>query len=189
MKKALLLHGIPEKTEYFDSNHDSPSNAHWLPWLQKELLMRDYLAQTPEFPEPYLPQYKKWVTVFQQFDIDADTLLVGHSCGAGFLLRYLSENKIHIDTLVLVAPWIDPTHELDTGFFDFEIDSQISERVRRVILFSSLTDDEVVLESVEIIRKKISQIQVSVFPDAGHFCFEDMGTRAFPELLESIINE
>lgn len=178
---------MPGKGEYFNPTYDSPSNAHWLPWLQKELLMRGYVAQTPEFPEPYNPQYEKWVNVFEQFDIDQDTLLVGHSCGAGFLLRYLSENKINIDTLALVAPWIDPTGILSTDFFNFEIDNHISKCVHRMVLFSSLDDDPVITESVRIIAEKLPTMKIVEFADKGHFCLGDMGTREFSELLEEII--
>jgi len=47
-------------------------------------------------PEPYSPDYAKWCSVFKQFVIDSDTQLIGHSCGAGFLLRYLSENDVKV---------------------------------------------------------------------------------------------
>lgn len=30
------------------------------------------------------------------------------SCGAGFLLRWLSENSVRIAKLILVIPWLDP---------------------------------------------------------------------------------
>lgn len=187
MKKALILHGMPEKEEYFSSTSDSPSNTHWIPWLQKELLLHGYLTQTPEFPEPYTPQYEQWVDVFNQFDIDENTTLIGHSCGAGFLVRYLSEHTMKIDTLVLVAPWIDPMHAHIPDFFNFEIDTSLHTKVKHIIMLSSCTDDPDVIRSVEIIKEKIPQIHIIEFADKGHFCYEDLGTRAFPELLEIII--
>lgn len=44
MKKALILHGMPGKEEYYSKTSDSPSNAHWLPWSQKELLVSGYIV-------------------------------------------------------------------------------------------------------------------------------------------------
>lgn len=175
------------KEEYFDPSADSPSNAHWLPWIQKELLMRDYIAQTPEFLEPYLPQYEKWVQVFEQFELEEDTLLVGHSCGAGFLLRYLSENNIQIGQLVLVAPWIDPTNMLKTDFFDFEINPSILDRAESVTIFSSLDDMDMIIKSVEAIKENLPEVNIIEFEDKGHFCLSDMNTREFPELLDTIL--
>ncbi|HSE56651.1 MAG TPA: hypothetical protein VLB02_01025, partial [Candidatus Paceibacterota bacterium] len=89
MKTALIVHGMPSKEEYFDREGKSPSNSHWFPWIQQQLLINGFLAQTPEMPEPYLPVYEKWCSVFEQFSIDEHATLIGHSCGAGFLLRWL----------------------------------------------------------------------------------------------------
>jgi len=84
MKNAILLHGKPSKKEYLNSNTRSPSNNHWFPWLQKQLLVRDIIAQTPELPNPWRPKYPKWKKEFERYDVTSETLLVGHSCGGGF---------------------------------------------------------------------------------------------------------
>jgi hypothetical protein len=39
MKNAVLIHGMPSKDEYFDPSAPSLSNAHWFPWLQKQLII------------------------------------------------------------------------------------------------------------------------------------------------------
>ena len=59
MKKAIIIHGSPSKEEFFDQKTPSPSNFQFLPWLQKELLLRDVIAQTPEMPAPYNPVYEE----------------------------------------------------------------------------------------------------------------------------------
>lgn len=86
MKTAIIIHGMPPKEEYFNAEYPSSSNKHWIPWIQKQLILNGILAQTPEMPEPYDPDYTKWYSVFEQFTIDGDTQLIGHSCGGGFLL-------------------------------------------------------------------------------------------------------
>ncbi|MFH1088509.1 MAG: alpha/beta hydrolase, partial [Patescibacteria group bacterium] len=83
MKTALILHGKPSKKGYYDPKRESQSNEHWIPWLQHQLLLRDILAQTPEWPKPYDPNYKDWSDLFSQFKVDKNTILIGHSCGAG----------------------------------------------------------------------------------------------------------
>jgi len=84
MKNAILLHGTPSKEEYYSLEYPSASNAHWFPWLQKQLLIKDIPAVTIEMPSSYLPDYSLWQTEFERFDITPETILVGHSCGGGF---------------------------------------------------------------------------------------------------------
>jgi len=100
MKSAIIVHGMPSKEEYFKVDRPSQSNSHWLPWLQHQLIINGFLAQTPEMPEPYKPNYEKWRSLFERFEIREDTFLVGHSCGGGFLVRYLSENNIQSGKLL-----------------------------------------------------------------------------------------
>ena len=40
-RNAVILHGQPSREEYYDPNAPSMSNAHWLPWLQAQLLKID----------------------------------------------------------------------------------------------------------------------------------------------------
>lgn len=188
MKTAIILHGMPDKEDYYNPKGDAESNCHWLPWIQRQLILRDVLAQTPEMPRPYTPDYESWNHVFNQFEIDEQTILIGHSCGAGFLLRWLSENKKQIDKLILVAPWIDPTNELgdNNAFFDFEIDSDLAKRTNGVYVFNSSNDDVPIHKSVHEITKKIPNTQLIEIENKGHFTFSGMGTREFPELAATV---
>lgn len=187
MKSAIILHGRPSKEEYFNSDGSSPSNSHWLPWLQQQLIINGVLTQTPEMPNAYLPVYEDWCKIFEQFKIDKDTILVGHSCGAGFLLRWLSENKISVGKVVLVAPWIDPTKKLQNDFFNFEIDKDLLHRVKEFCIFISKDDEKSIIDSVEIITKNLPHVEVKWFEDKGHFTLGDMKTEKFPELLDFIL--
>lgn len=186
MKTAIIIHGMPSKEEY-DAAPER-SGEHWYPWLKKELEVKGFEVQTPEMPVPYDPNYEKWKSTFEQFHIDEDTVLSGHSCGGGFLLRWLSEHNTKVGQLILVAPWIDPTGELGqrNDFFDFEIDHNlVSKTVNGIIVFYSTDDDEVVLKSVDKIKATISDIKIREFTDKGHFTTGD-GVSEFPELLEEI---
>lgn len=186
MKTAIIVHGKPEKDEYYSPEGDSQSNCHWIPWLQKQLIVHGILAQTPEMSTPYEPVYEEWKATFEQFAIDEDTILVGHSCGAGFLVRWLSEEKVAVGKVVLVAPWIDPSKEMGTNFFDFTIDEEIVARTKNITIMYSTNDDEDVLATVSLLKEKLPTATVHTFTDKGHFTLGDMGTREFPELLSII---
>lgn len=186
MQNAIIIHGTTDKGEYFDENYPSLSNSHWIPWFQKQLLIKGIITQTPEMPEAYKPSYEKWKIELERYEINKETTLAGYSSGGGFLIRWLSENKVIIKKLILVAPWLDPHGIMIGNFFNFEIDENINARIGKIHLFISKDDDEDILKSVDIIKSKIPEITKHVFTDKGHFCFSDMGTDKFPELLESI---
>jgi predicted alpha/beta hydrolase family esterase len=190
MKNAIIIHGTCSKKEYFDDKYPSLSNSHWLPWLQKQLLIKGIFTQTPEMLNAYGSEYKykEWVKQFECFDINEETILIGHSSGGGFLIRWLSENKIKIKKLILVAPWIDPEKEEGTNFFDFEIDKHIPKRIEETHLFVSSDDDKDILDSVKIIEKNIPNIKFHKFSNLGHFTFDRMHTDSFPELLNTVID-
>jgi len=149
--------------------------------------MRDIYTHTPEVPDAFIPVYVKWKKEFERYDVNSNTTLVGHSCGGGFLLRWLSENKKKGDKLIFVAPWLDPDKKETTDFFEFKIDSTISKRFNEVHLFTSADDGKHILKSVEIIKKELPNISLHEFTDRGHFCYEDLKTDKFPELLNVIV--
>jgi uncharacterized protein len=188
MKTAIILHGKPPNEEYLDPESPSPSNAHWLPWLQRRLLLGGVLAQTPEMPKPYDPDYRQWSALFERFPIDADTQLVGHSCGAGFLVRWLSDHRIAVGKVALVAAWIDPNRNRAPAMFaDLRMDAKLAARTRGLRLFISDDDSQEVLATAAELESTIEGIELSRFNDRGHFTSHSMETNAFPELLNFLI--
>lgn len=189
MKTAIIVHGMPSKKEYFNSKSPAQSNSHWIPWIQRQLILKGVLSQAPEFPESCKPVYKKWKSIFGQFKIDKGTILIGYSGGAGFLVRWLSENKIKVGKVVLVAPWIDPGRSLKTGFFNFKIDPQLVKRIGSIIMIVSRDDYRDVVKSAKQLEDVLGagNIKVEEFTDKGHFTLEDMKTEKFPELLGAVL--
>jgi len=54
-------------------------------------------------------------------------------------------------------------------------------------IFHSDNDQESVHKTVRILREIIKDINYREFHDYGHFCFEDMKTIQFPELLSAVL--
>jgi predicted alpha/beta hydrolase family esterase len=188
MKNAIILHGAPEKENYYDPKKPSESNAHWLPWLQKELIVRDIAAVTPEIPHSYEPKWDIWCREVERFDITPDTILVGHSAGGGFWLQYLSQHPdMNVGKVVLVGPWLDPDHTLQEDFFAGELDSHLVKQTNGLILFVSDDDSESVQKSVQRITEEISDITVRNFPGYGHFTYDNLGGVEFPELRDELL--
>lgn len=190
MKNAIILHGKPSKEEYYDPAAPSMSNAHWIPWLQAQLLKNDIAAATPEVPLAYDPQWELWCKEVERFDITPTTLLVGHSCGAGFWVRWLSEHPdVKVGKVILIAPslgkrWGDGGEH----FFDgFKIDPYVALRTRGFYIFGSDNDHESILEAVKDIRDAVPSTDYREFKNYGHFTSSDMNSSEFPELLDELL--
>lgn len=195
MKNALILHGKPTKKTYYNPDEMSSSNSIWIPWLQQQLLINGVHTQAPEMPMAWQPDYKAWTKEFERYDISNETILVGHSCGAGFLVQWLSEHKnVNVGDVFLIAPWMgekgtdsDPEHDNVTGgFFDFEIDPDISRRAKSITVFHSDNDFDSVTNAVSKILSAVPNIEQKQFHGYGHFRSRDLGGNEFPELFEAI---
>ncbi len=187
MRNAILLHGKPGKEEYYDASTPSCSNYHWFPWLQKQLLVKNIKADTPEVPLAYEPKYELWVKEVERFEITPETILVGHSCGGGFWVRYLSEHKdLYIGKVVLVAPSLGTGWD-NNGFFDFTIDPGVAKRVKSITIFVADNEKQKIKDSVEKISSLVPDIKLVELNGMGHFTQEDMVGSEFPELLEEIL--
>jgi predicted alpha/beta hydrolase family esterase len=90
--------------------------------------------------------------------------------------------------LILVSPWkiADKGNLIKENFYNFTIDPKLKERVNQIIYFTSNNEDPNGLESLEIFYK-ILDGKIIKLKNRGHYCFEDMGTVEFPELLEEIL--
>lgn len=187
MDNALILHGMLDKEEYYSVDFPSASNSHWIPWLQKQLLLHDIAAQTPEMPNSWKPDYETWRKEFERYDLTPKTMLIGHSCGAGFIVRWLSEHaEVHVGNVVLVAPSLGI--DLDVGdFFDFKIDSGLASRTKKLVIFNSDDDSDAIQQAAETLRNTIKGVQYREFHNYGHFCFQDMKTIEFPELRDELL--
>jgi predicted alpha/beta hydrolase family esterase len=188
MKNAIILHGRPSKEAYYSDKYPSASNAYWLPWLQKQLTMRDIPAQTPEVPNAYKRHYPTWCKEFERYDVTPETILVGHSLGGGFIVRWLSEHKdVKVGRVVLVAPWLDPDNVDQDNFFDFTIDPNLASRTAGLTIFNSDNDADDIHRSITTIQAAAKGIAIRDFHNYGHFTFGSMGTVEFPELVQELM--
>jgi uncharacterized protein len=188
MKNAILLHGRPTKAEYYDSAQPSASNAHWFAWLQKQLLVHDIKADTPEVPFAFDPQWDLWVKEAERFEIGPETIVVGHSTGGGFWVRYLAEHpELTVAKVILVAPWLNVKHEDDIDFFDFSFTPEVIKQAGEFVIFSSDNDDEDIQNTVVFLREQLPGVTYREFHNYGHFTLSGLGKVEFPELLEECL--
>lgn len=181
---AVILHGMPSKDEYYDKNQPKPIDAHWLPWLQGELIKLNFTCHMPEMPIPYNPTYGDWSKTYEFIHRNCHIdLVIGHSLGAGFIIQWLSLNpSVSIKNLVLVAPWVDPNHE--TEFFSKL--NTIEMQTNQIHLLYSTDDELDIIESVQRITDLNPNIKLHQYTDKGHFTLTDLGENTCIEVLNII---
>jgi predicted alpha/beta hydrolase family esterase len=187
-RNCIIIHGCPADVEAERDVETRSYDKHWIPWVRDRLIERNVPTLTPIMPDPWAPDYASYKREFARHPVSDRTILIGHSCGCAFLVRWLGESKQRVDTLVLVAPWKIPRPG-DLGrkvFYDFPIDATIKDRVRRIVMFTSDTEQEDGKRSLAIYHAALGGDIVRL-PDKGHYITTDMGTDELPELLAQIV--
>jgi hypothetical protein len=175
---VIIVHGRA------DNKKDNPA-GHWIPWIKKRLYEKRIDAFIPLMPKPWVPNYKNWKKEFDKLTVNEDSILVGHSAGGAFLVRWLGEAEKKISKLILIAPWKVAESKDEKEFYDYEINRNVKNNVKEIILFTS-DDEEDGKRSVKIFNKALDG-EIIELENYGHFTLEDMGTEEFPELLDKIL--
>jgi predicted alpha/beta hydrolase family esterase len=186
MNNCIIVHGGP-----LDVPESDPHQLHtlnWFLWVKKELEQRGIKTAIPSMPHPWNPIYDEYKAEFEKLFIDETSIVIGHSRGCAFLVRWLGETKRKVGTLVMVAPSFIPSgnNELKNIFYNFAIDPTIRDRVKQRIIFTSDTEDTDGKKSAEIAHEKLDCRVISL-ANHGHYTTEDMGGNSFPELIEAVL--
>ena len=185
---CIIIHGCPSNVEKAMSPETRTYDKHWIPWTKQKLTALGIPTETPLMPEPWEPSYERFKTEFAKHHVDENTILIGHSCGTTFLLRWLGESKQKVAKLILVAPWAiaDKDDEARKQFYEHPIDPTIKDRVGEIVMFTADDEDPDGKESLKIIHDVIGG-KIIELPVRGHYTMGDMGTTEFPELLEELV--
>jgi len=184
---CIIVHGS-NSTEK-ESKKDPPENErHWKPWLKKELEKRGFKISNELYPEDWLPNYEKWKKIFEKNAIDKDTILVGHSAGTAFILRWLAENKTKVNKVILIAPSVIKAgkYEYLSKLKDFSYGSSLKKYFNKLVIFYSDNDDEDIIKSAKRVHQVLGGKLINLH-GKGHFTSEDMKTEKFPELLKEVL--
>ena len=149
-------------------------------------LGNDYDVLTPKMPNATNAQYKEWQLWFGNIltKIHGDIILIGHSLGGAFLLKYLSENTIKnkINALFLIAAPIESEKDEYLGEFTKPDDtSNILHQTKKIYIMHSEDDKVVPYTQSQSLHKSIPGSELMTLQDYGHFNKEH-----FPELIKKI---
>lgn len=142
----------------------------------------------PLMPNPWKPSYEEYKNEFEKQEINDNTILIGHSCGSAFLVRWLGDSKQKVGKLILVAPWkIAGEKSLKKAFYEYPIDETIKSRVGKIVMFTADNEEDAGKESLRIFHSALGG-EIIDLKGRGHYTMEDMRTEEFPELLNEVVN-
>ncbi|OHA16365.1 MAG: hypothetical protein A3G52_04445 [Candidatus Taylorbacteria bacterium RIFCSPLOWO2_12_FULL_43_20] len=186
--KCIIIHGCPSDVEKAMNPESRTYDKHWIPWLKRNLILLGVETETPLMPDPWEPNYRKFKAEFEKYEVNENTILIGHSCGSAFLVRWLGETGRKIFKLILVAPWKipDKDDEFRKEFYTYPVDEEIKSRIGEIVMFTADDEEDEGKESLKILHQSLGGTIIEL-KGCGHYTFIDMGTEEFPELLEIIV--
>jgi len=160
----------------------------WTKTLQEDL-GADFEVFMPTMPNKQNAKYEEWkIWLERHFQfLHDDVVLIGHSQGGYFLLKYLSENDmpVRVRALYLLASPAGPDDfgAEDGGDFAFETEriKDIQKNVKDVYIFHSEDDPVVPYSHATTLKGLLPNAKLITFSDRGHFL-----TETFPEFVEHI---
>lgn len=169
-----------ENYEFTKEKFEKIASKRWKDNLQKDL-GSDFQVVKPSMPSARNAKYNEWVIWFEKLFpyLNKEVILVGHSLGAMFLVKYISENAlpISIKQLHLVAGAI-----CTKGGFGFGKSlEKIENQCKNIFIYHSTDDPVVDFEEGLQYKKMLPSATFVQFEDRNHFLQEE-----FPEIIENI---
>src|SRR6266481_3424751 len=146
----------------------------WKDSLQEDLGPSFDVFQ-PRMPNNSNAQYVDWKKMFEKVmdKVDEGIILVGHSLGALFLSKYLSENSPskQIKSVFLVAAPFDDQSKESLGSFAIDVKKleSIAKKTGSIFLYFSKDDPVVAFSEADKYLKKLPQATLRVLDGRGHF--------------------
>ena len=178
---AVIIHGTGGYPE-----------RNWFPWLKTRLIARGIEATVPKFRTPEGQSLSSWRDTFasEVGVVTSETILVGHSIGAAFVLNLLNKADTPAKAVFLVAGFIGSLGQpqfdtLNESFFREEFDwDKIRKNSGKLFLYAGENDPYVKSEKgIEL--AKLLKTDLIVIPNGGHLN-QDAGFKEFPGLLEDL---
>ena len=188
---CIIVHGCPSNAEKAMNIETRTYDKHWIPWIKIELEKKGIKTFVPLMPEPWKPNYENWKKEFEKQNVNENTILIGHSCGGAFLVRWLGETKRKIKKLILVSPGKagDTIRKFTADLYGDKTYKNIKDYVKReIIVFTSDDDIKPHINNAYEYEKELPA-KVIFLRGFGHFTLDDMGTEEFSELLKEILND
>jgi len=182
-KQVILIHGGSTFDTYKDylaflNNLKIDLNRYkrtkWSDSLRQELGNK-FDVLLPKMPNPMNAKYDEWKILFKKisFLLDNNVILIGHSLGAIFLVKYLSENKFPkkiLATLLVSPPYDDEGLEDSLGDFVLSKNlDKLNKQGGKIFIYQSKDDLVVPYSHLKKYKKALPSVIIREFKKRGHF--------------------
>ncbi|MCF7872069.1 HAD-IA family hydrolase [Candidatus Woesearchaeota archaeon] len=188
-QNCIIVHGSNANEEKA-MNPCRENERHWKPWLKKELEKVGMNVSNELYPSDWKPNYEEWKKIFEKNNINENSILIGHSAGCAFILRYLQETKKKVHKVVLAAPAYveDERTKRITDLYSFNLSSKTKNCLDSLSIIYSDDDNKDIIKSVKEINKILGG-KITELKGKGHLTEGDMKTKEFPELLKEVLDQ
>ncbi len=178
----IILHGT-----------EGSPDINWFPWLKTEMEKHGHEVYVPRFPTPDEQSKENWCAALREQTplLGRDTILIGHSLGATFMLHILETVREPLAQSLFISPVMDeiaiPAYDdlnrsfLKTPDFDW---LTISDNAGSVAIYHGDDDPYVPQSHAEFLQDQIGG-ELHIIPGGGHLNAES-GYTQFPEILAHI---
>lgn len=182
MKKVLLLHGYNGIPQIFY-------------WLKQELEKMEYTVIMPSLPTREGVRYPIWKQELELLknELQGKLIVVAHSCGNSFLIKYLKENKLDIKLYIGLAGFSD-IYKLEGREDLYEAVKSIAPSREELDYFKQsvkkrycIYSDNDHIVPFEILKKHVENVDGigQMIPNIGHMGRKS-NLQTIPEVVEII---
>lgn len=185
MRYIFINHG------FMESNIEN-----WFPYIKESLDDNNNQVIIPQYPidvnKHFYDYWKKVLDVYKEFNyINPNTVMIGHSSGCAFTIKYLIENNLKIDKLILVSGFNnyyadnkDDFHNVVNKTFYVDDDKlvRIKDLCNKIICIYGNNDPYIPQNIFHDLVLKLNANEI-VIPNGGHLNKES-GYTKFEKILE-----
>ena len=151
--------------------------------LLQDTLGSEYQVLLPSMPNSTNARYNEWTTWFAHISslFSDNCILIGHSLGAIFLAKYLSENSVPFKikaTILIAAPYDDESIEDLTDFKIATLTPRLAEQAGQLVFFNGEDDPVISMQDLQKYRDQLPSAEFHILSAPDHFVRAE-----FPELI------
>lgn len=167
-------------------------DSNWFPWIKEKAQKAGIQIDVPTLPTPEGHTLENWLEAIKGIDFNEETILIGHSCGATFLLHLLESHKVKKAIFVsgfIREIGIPEYDDLNASFIKksgWDWDA-IQNNAKDILIYHGSNDPYVPVEQAKELHQKIGG-KLKIIKDGGHLNVET-GYTQFPELWNNLKND
>lgn len=192
MQQIVVVHGgdtfatYEEYLQFLKEFEIEPHRAKGWKSNLAEALGEGYELFYPSMPNSFNAKYVEWKIWFEKYIplLTEDVILLGHSLGGSFLVKYLSEEvfprRIRA-TFIIAAPFDQDEDRALVEFVPPPSLGLLEQQGGRLFFYHSLDDTIVSPAEIEKYKKHLPHARYQIFDSYGHFLQAE-----FPEIVADI---